>query len=283
MSSLTEPRAYTGWLYDLTYEFEEGPCFYVGNRQGGPIYDVTDPNDGVIEKIYSDYKVESAFSEENYAFGLFSEDRCAAAEIEVGTTTQTRVEGNVTRTAEAEVVTTNVAEITATIKAEVATTSESGVPPTTTKAEVATTATKSEVAMTTEATVSTTNAAEIDMTNMANVTTMNGEEISMTTQASPLGTTTNALDIKNKDTGNLSICNNYSTQKDEFTKTLMETQTNAKTLTAQMVILTTQMAALTSNIEVLETQNGGTQFQNGGISYYPLQQHLRVTLLLFLL
>ena len=85
MSSLAEPRAYTGWLYDLTWEFEEGPCFYVGNRQAGPIYEVTDPNDGVIENIYSDYKVDSAFSEENYAFGLFSEDRCMATAVTTST------------------------------------------------------------------------------------------------------------------------------------------------------------------------------------------------------
>ena len=77
MSSLAVPRIYTGWLDDRTWESEDGvPCLYVGNIQGGPIYEVTNPNDGVIENRYSDYKVESAFSEENYAFGLFSEDRC---------------------------------------------------------------------------------------------------------------------------------------------------------------------------------------------------------------
>ncbi len=70
------PRSFTGWLYDLTWEFEEGPCLYVGNRQGGPIYEVPNPNDRVIAELYSDYRVESAFSEENYDFGLFSEDRC---------------------------------------------------------------------------------------------------------------------------------------------------------------------------------------------------------------
>jgi hypothetical protein len=77
MSSLAVPRAYTGWLYDLTWEFKEGPCLYVGNRQSGPIYEVIDPNDGVIENMYKDYRVDSAFSEEDYVFGLFSEDRCA--------------------------------------------------------------------------------------------------------------------------------------------------------------------------------------------------------------
>jgi hypothetical protein len=77
MTSLTIPRAYTGWLYNQTWEFEEGPCLYVGNRQSGPIYEAVDPNDGVIENIYRDYRVNSAFSEDNYVFGLFVENRCA--------------------------------------------------------------------------------------------------------------------------------------------------------------------------------------------------------------
>jgi hypothetical protein len=76
MSSLAVPRAYTGSLEALTWELKEGPCLYVGNRQSGPIYEVTNPNDGVIENIYRDYRVDSAFSEENYIFGLFNEDRC---------------------------------------------------------------------------------------------------------------------------------------------------------------------------------------------------------------
>ena len=76
-----EPRTYTGWLYELTQSFEEGPCLYVGNRQAGPIYEVTDPNDGVIEGGYKSYRVPSAFSEEEYAFGLFNEDRCIASPV----------------------------------------------------------------------------------------------------------------------------------------------------------------------------------------------------------
>ena len=77
MSSLAVPRVYTGLLDHRTWESDDGvPCLHVGNIQAGPIYEVTNPNDGVIENSYSDYKVESAFSEENYAFGLFSEDRC---------------------------------------------------------------------------------------------------------------------------------------------------------------------------------------------------------------
>ena len=49
----------------------------MGGRQGGPIYEITNPNDGVIEDMYTDYRVDSAFSEEGYSFGLFNEERCA--------------------------------------------------------------------------------------------------------------------------------------------------------------------------------------------------------------
>ena len=71
-------RSFTGWYYPLSWEFIEDPCLYVGNRQGGPIYEVQDPNDPVIEGRYKDYRVQSAFSEENYGFGRFDEDSCSA-------------------------------------------------------------------------------------------------------------------------------------------------------------------------------------------------------------
>ena len=59
----------------------------MGNRQAGPIQEVDDPNDAVIEgrilgenesRHYKDYRVQSAFDEEEYVFGLFREDRCVA-------------------------------------------------------------------------------------------------------------------------------------------------------------------------------------------------------------
>ena len=74
----SETRTFTGWLYELTWELEEGPCLYVGNRQGGPIYEVPDPNAPVIAELYTEYAVESAFSEENYSFGMFDESQCSA-------------------------------------------------------------------------------------------------------------------------------------------------------------------------------------------------------------
>ena len=70
------PRSFTGWLYELTWEFEQGPCLYVGNRDGGPVYEVHNPNGTVIAELYTEYAVDSAFSEENYSFGMFDELRC---------------------------------------------------------------------------------------------------------------------------------------------------------------------------------------------------------------
>lgn len=76
-SSLTgEKRSYTGWLYDLTWSFEDAPCLYVGNRQAGPIYQVKDPNDPIIEGSYLQYRAPSLFSEGGFDYGLFDEENC---------------------------------------------------------------------------------------------------------------------------------------------------------------------------------------------------------------
>ncbi len=69
-------RSYTGLLHDITWDSKAGPCLYAGNRQSGSIYEIIDPNDGVIESIYTEYRVESAFSEASYTFSLFDEARC---------------------------------------------------------------------------------------------------------------------------------------------------------------------------------------------------------------
>ena len=72
----SKQRSFTGWLYDLTWDHSEGPCLYVGNRQSGPIGEVLDPNDPVIESLYSNYRVASAFDEGEYQFGMFDDSKC---------------------------------------------------------------------------------------------------------------------------------------------------------------------------------------------------------------
>ena len=68
-------RRFTGWHYPVTWEFLERPCLYVGNGQGGPIDEIEDPNDSVIEGTYVDYKVESAF-DTSHMFSHFDEANC---------------------------------------------------------------------------------------------------------------------------------------------------------------------------------------------------------------
>ena len=76
LSTNEKERSFTGWYYDLTWEFQDGPCLYAGNRQAGPIYEIQEPNDPVIEGRYNEYMVDSAFSEDKYSFGLFNENGC---------------------------------------------------------------------------------------------------------------------------------------------------------------------------------------------------------------
>ncbi len=71
------PRLITGVLDDQTWEFEQEPCFYVGNSQAGPIYEVKDPNDPVIEGSYDDYLVSGGY-ETGYAYSRFDETQCSS-------------------------------------------------------------------------------------------------------------------------------------------------------------------------------------------------------------
>ena len=54
----------------LTWNFERFPCLYVGNSQGGPIYEAADgePNDSLIEGDIDDYRTSQ------FAFNKFTYD-----------------------------------------------------------------------------------------------------------------------------------------------------------------------------------------------------------------
>ena len=69
------PRRFVGvrsrWTWEKRYEL----CLYVGNRQAGPLYEVENPNDPVIEGVYTDYRVTSLFGTE-YRFSHFDSSRC---------------------------------------------------------------------------------------------------------------------------------------------------------------------------------------------------------------
>lgn len=68
-------RRFTALLSDVNWEFQTTPCFYAGNQQGGPIAEVEDPNDSVIEGDYADYRVNGPF-ETDYAFSRFDSSQC---------------------------------------------------------------------------------------------------------------------------------------------------------------------------------------------------------------
>ena len=65
------PRSFVGLRYPLTWEREYRVCYYVGNPQAGPLREVSDPNDPVIEGVYDDYKVDSLFATD-YIYSYFT-------------------------------------------------------------------------------------------------------------------------------------------------------------------------------------------------------------------
>ena len=72
-----QQRQFVGFFYSLNWELKESWCLYVGNRQGGPINEVDNPNDPVLQGEYIDYKVDNIFGTE-YAFDHFQSTKCMA-------------------------------------------------------------------------------------------------------------------------------------------------------------------------------------------------------------
>ena len=70
-----DPRSFVGLKSDITWEFERRVCYYVGNTQAGKLAEVSEPNNSVIEGVYSDYQVESLFAT-GLTYTHFNEDRC---------------------------------------------------------------------------------------------------------------------------------------------------------------------------------------------------------------
>ena len=46
----------------VTWELERRLCYFVGSGQAGPLAEVSEPNNSVIEGVYSDYIIESLFA-----------------------------------------------------------------------------------------------------------------------------------------------------------------------------------------------------------------------------
>lgn len=71
----TLPRFITGDLLDITWERQTEPCFYVGDVQGGSLYEVEENNDPVIQGSYRDYQVGGPF-ETAFTYSHFDTSRC---------------------------------------------------------------------------------------------------------------------------------------------------------------------------------------------------------------
>ena len=70
-------RSYVGQYRTITWEHREEPCLYVGDSQASSLGVNLTPNDGVLEGDYTDYIVDTAFSELGpFKFGLFDESSC---------------------------------------------------------------------------------------------------------------------------------------------------------------------------------------------------------------
>ena len=58
----TPPRSFVGIESSVTSELERRPCYFVGSEQAGPLVEVSEPNNSVIEGVYRDYIIESLFA-----------------------------------------------------------------------------------------------------------------------------------------------------------------------------------------------------------------------------
>ena len=73
-SSSTE-RQFVGYYYGVTWDFERRDCLYSGNSQGGPIREVENPNDSVIEGHIGDYELDGLFNTE-FKYSAFNSSSC---------------------------------------------------------------------------------------------------------------------------------------------------------------------------------------------------------------
>ena len=68
-------RRFVAERYDQTWDFSREICFYAGNIQGGPVREIDDPNDSVIQGSYKDYSVRSLFATD-FVYSQFNASLC---------------------------------------------------------------------------------------------------------------------------------------------------------------------------------------------------------------
>ena len=67
-------RRFPFFEYGLTWDHSKTPCFYVGNKQGGP-ENSHSPVESAIEGDYTEYDTGSLFGTE-FAYGVFDNSVC---------------------------------------------------------------------------------------------------------------------------------------------------------------------------------------------------------------
>ena len=72
---LSDTRHVPAWLSEVTWGFDNTPCLYAGNAEGGSVYEVFSPNDPLIEGTLQDYNVTGMF-ETSFRYEQFNENLC---------------------------------------------------------------------------------------------------------------------------------------------------------------------------------------------------------------
>lgn len=71
----SEQRQFVAERYEQTWDTTEGLCFYAGSYQGGPVQEIEEPNDSVIQGSWQNYRVSGLFSS-RFVYSQFNESMC---------------------------------------------------------------------------------------------------------------------------------------------------------------------------------------------------------------
>ena len=71
-------RQFVGFLYPLTWEFDERQCLYVGMGREVQLMKLITPNDPVLQGEYTDYIIDDLYGTD-FAFGHFVSSACSTS------------------------------------------------------------------------------------------------------------------------------------------------------------------------------------------------------------
>ena len=77
ITTTNHTRRLVGFVSNVNWAGEEQWCLYVGDRQGGATISIAGyQNDGVVEGTYRNYEVSGPYTERDYMYSLFDENKC---------------------------------------------------------------------------------------------------------------------------------------------------------------------------------------------------------------